>query len=348
MNKTFNKTSLLLSILCLIPTLADATNHRDEGSSSDGKFCTETAVALFNACGHEVLDDYFVVRAICTNFEDDAERAECFADAEDSRKEENQVCREQRAGRLDACKSLGEDRYDPDFDPEEFDDDFKNLTNPNRYFPLDIGNKWEYRGGGEVNKIEVLNRTKLIDGVTCIVVRDIVREDGRLKEATDDWFAQSKDGNVWYCGEEVKDYESFEGDKPMRPELVSIDGSFKAGRDDDKPGIIFRAKPKKGEFYIEEFSLGNAEDVTEILSTNYSFGSDPELDQGVPPALAQRLCFSGNCVVTRNFSLLEPGIEARKYYAVGIGFFLEVESEGLVIELVNCNFDNRCANLPPP
>ncbi len=179
-----------------------------------------------------------------------------------------------------------------------------------------------------------------------IVVRDIVREEARLKEATDDWFAINKDGNVWYCGEEVKDYESFEDDRPVRPELVSIDGSFKAGRDDDKPGIIFRARPKKGEFYIEEFSLGNAEDVTGILSANYSFGSDPELDEGVPQQLAQLLC-SGNCVVTNNFSLLEPGISARKYYAVGVGFFLEVE-EDLVIQLVSCNFDDRCANLPTP
>jgi hypothetical protein len=63
------------------------------------------------------------------------------------------------------------------------------------------------------------------------VVRDIVREEGRLAEATDDWFAQAKNGTVWYCGEEVKNYESFEGDRPMRPELVNVDGSFKAGRD---------------------------------------------------------------------------------------------------------------------
>jgi hypothetical protein len=54
-------------------------------------------------------------------------------------------------------------------------------------------------------------------------------------------------------------------------------------------------------------------------------------------------------VVTKNFSLLEPGVFARKYYARGIGFFLEVNpSTGEILQLVNCNFDPRCANLPSP
>jgi hypothetical protein len=91
--------------------------------------------------------------------------------------------------------------------------------------------------------VRVLNETKAIAGVTCIVVRDQVFDDGDLIEDTDDWYAQAKDGNVFYCGEEVKDFGSFEGDNPRKPELVSIDGSFKAGRDGDKPGIIFQAFP---------------------------------------------------------------------------------------------------------
>jgi hypothetical protein len=217
------------------------------------------------------------------------------------------------------------------------------------YFPLAIGSKWEFRGGDEINTVEVVNETKLIAGVTCLVVRDLVERGGDLVEATDDWFASASDGNVWYCGEEVKDFESFDGDDPRRPELVSIDGSFKAGRDGDKAGIIFQASPEVGQAYLEEFSLGNAEDVTEILSTTYAFGSDPELDRFVPEQLAQLLCSSVDCVVTRNFSLLEPGIVARKYYAPGIGVFLEVDPDtGEIVQLVSCNVDPRCASLPPP
>ena len=158
----------------------------------------------------------------------------------------------------------------------------------------------------------------------------------------------SRDGTVWYCGEEVKDYESVDGDDPRRPELVSIDGSFKTGRDGDKPGVIFQASPSPGESYLEEFSLGNAEDVTDVLSTTYGFGADAELDRFVPPALAQLLC-AGDCVVTRNYSLLEPGVSARKYYARDVGFFLEVSPDtGEVTQLVGCNVDPRCASLPTP
>jgi hypothetical protein len=107
-----------------------------------------------------------------------------------------------------------------------------------------------------------------------------------IHEATDDWYASAKDGSVWYFGEEVKDFETFRGDNPVRAELVSIDGSFKAGRDGDKPGIIALASPKPGDAYLEEFSVGNAEDVTEILSTTYSYGHDAELDENVPRKLA--------------------------------------------------------------
>jgi hypothetical protein len=84
-----------------------------------------------------------------------------------------------------------------------------------------------------------------------------------------------------------------------------------------------------------------------VLSTTYAFGSSPDLDQSVPQQLAQELC-AGDCVVTRNFSLLEPGDSARKYYAPGVGVFLEVESDGFVSQLVDCNFDPRCVGLPQP
>src|SRR5262249_19733680 len=125
-------------------------------------------------------------------------------------------------------------------------------------------------------------------------------------------------------------------------------GSFKAGRNGDKPGVIFLAAPKVGDVYVEESSLANAEDATEVLSTTYAFGTDAMLDQGVPSALATLLCH-GDCVVTRNFSLLEPDPASRKYYAPGIGVFLEVDpEEPAPVQLVSCNVDARCASLPAP
>lgn len=342
---------LLIAAFCLISGSALAKEGDDdvEIDSAKGRFCSQTSDLLFRACRYEMQDDFLIAYAKCINVSAQEERAQCFADAKAASHEGGQLCRAQWAGRCDACKALGEGRYDPDFNPANFDDP-KNPTKPNPYFPLRVGNTWEYRGGNEFNTLEVLNETKLIDGVTCIVVRDQVFKDGDLVENTDDWYAQAKDRSTWYCGEEVKDLESFEGDDPRKPELVKIDGSFKAGRDGDKPGIIFVASPKPGDVYLEEFSLGNAEDATEVLSTTYAFGRNSELDRFVPKQLARRLCSSaGGCVVTKNYSLLEPGVFARKYYARGIGFFLEVKPDsGEVLQLTNCNFDSRCANLPTP
>ena len=327
----------VVGVLCLLPAPGAAAGY-----------CTDTANTLFKACGYMVLDDFWVASARCINEAEQADRNQCNKAAAQERSDGNQLCRDQLDTRLAACGVIGEGRYDPEFDAQFFDSDFTRLTRPNPYFPLRIGNRWVYKSADELNTVEVLNQTKLIDEVRCIVVADQVFRNGELVEDTDDWYAQAKDGNVWYCGEEVKDYESFNGDVPKLPELVSIDGSFKAGRDLDKPGIIFLDSPERGDAYIEEFSLANAEDVTEVLSTSYAFGHDSELDQLVPQALADALCH-GDCVVTKNYSLLEPGIFARKYYAPGIGVFLEVEPDVRVVSrLTSCNFDPRCATLPQP
>ncbi len=69
----------------------------------------------------------------------------------------------------------------------------------------------------------------------------------------------------------------------------------------------------------------------------------------MPRDLALRLCGNRDCVVTKNYSLLEPGVYALKYYARGIGFFLETKPlEGTRLQLTECNFDARCVALPAP
>ena len=134
---------------------------------------------------------------------------------------------------------------------------------PHPYLPLLQGSTWVYEGtfmedGEEITEVitvTVTDKIKLIDGIRCLVVRDTVEVDGELIEDTDDWFAQDVDGNLWYCGEEVKDYETFDGDLPPIPELVAIDGSFKAGRDGDEAGILLPAVPVAGDIYRQEVSF---------------------------------------------------------------------------------------------
>lgn len=314
-------------------------------TSAEG-FCSATAAKQHAACKVDTQGDLFSSQAICTNVSDAVERRGCFRDALEAYSDDRELCGDQLDAREDLCDALGEDRYEPDFDPAHFDDDF---TSPNAYFPLRVGYRWSYAGGDETIAVEVLDETKLIEGVTCIVLRDTVEEDGRVKEDTDDWFGQRKNGTVDYCGESTAEFEHFEGDDPVAAELVSIEGSWKAGRDGDKPGTIFLGAPRRGVVYRQEWSAGNAEDAAIVLSTTYRFGSEGKLDQHVP-RLAQLLCSSASpCVVTGEFTPLSPGGFERKYYARGIGLFLEVHPDsGEIVQLVGCNVDPRCASLPQP
>jgi hypothetical protein len=330
-------------------TTAFTDDDDDDDDDRRGGYCSQTARLLYSSCKNEAQDDYFQARAICLNVSDNAERAQCNSEASAARNETRQLCRDQRTARIEVCQAIGEDRYEPDFDPALFESDFANPTTINPYLPLRSGNLWEYAGGDETDKVEVLDQTKRIEGVTCIVVRDQVSIDGELHEDTDDWFCQATNGDVYYGGEEVKDYESFEGDNPRRPELVSIDGSFKHGRDGDKGGLFFSMFPRVGHVYRQEFSVTNAEDIAEVLSTNYKFNGNADLDRFVPMELAQRLCANGDCVVTKEYSPVEPGQFARKYYAPGIGVFLEVKPDtGEIVQLVGCNVQPRCDGLPTP
>jgi hypothetical protein len=129
---------------------------------------------------------------------------------------------------------------------------------------------------------------------------------------------------------------------------VEIEGSFKAGRDGDKAGILFFGSPIVGVSHRQEWSASNAEDAATVLSTTYGFGADPELDQFVPQDLANLLC-ANDCVVIREFSPISPGEFEHKYFAPSVGKFLEVTpEEGEVTQLVDCNVDPKCAVLPTP
>src|SRR5262245_16923317 len=135
---TIRTTAMLAIAVGLTLAAGSASAARKE------KACTQTAKALFSACKAEVVDDGFVKKAICINVSEEAERDQCFAELKEERAEAKELCEAQRDTRLEACTVLGEARYDPSFDPALFDDP-KNPTNPNPYFPLTVGNRWEYR-----------------------------------------------------------------------------------------------------------------------------------------------------------------------------------------------------------
>ena len=298
--------------------------------------CSSAAASLRRACAFEVLDEFFLGRARCAHSGDAAEAGLCIEEVADERDEALVECGDVTTARLELCTALNDAIHEPLFgpayapgfvDPAAIGDTV--AVNP--YFPLIEGTEWVYEGSyeedgemiTEVITITVTDRIKLIDGIRCRVVRDVVEIDGELVEDTDDWFAQDQAGNVWYCGEESKDYEFFEGDEPPLPELVAIDGSFKSGRDGDEAGILLPAAPVVGDIFRQEMSVANAEDVIEILATDGS--------EAVPAAAC-----NGDCLVTRDFTPLEPDAEENKYYAPGIGKILEIDIEsGDRVELVS-------------
>ena len=75
----------------------------------------------------------------------------------------------------------------------------------NAWFPLRPGTRLVYRGtedGAHIRDVLIATyRTKVVDGVTCRVVFDRVWRKGRLDERTHDFYAQTKQGTVWYFGE---------------------------------------------------------------------------------------------------------------------------------------------------
>jgi hypothetical protein len=195
------------------------------------------------------------------------------------------------------------DRYAPSVDPAVF-----STTIDNPYLPLVPGTRIIYESdtaqGKQRTTTEVTRDTKTVMGVNTVVVHDTVTVDGKTAEDTFDWYAQDRDGNVWYFGE---DTQVFDGGS------VDTTGSFEAGVDGALPGIIMPGHPQIGDTYRQEYAQGVAEDTGEVLSVT---GSETSPLTG--PVT--------NLLVTKDADLLEPtGPTENKYYARGVGLILTVQ-----------------------
>ena len=180
-----------------------------------------------------------------------------------------------------------------------------NVDNP--YFPLPVGRQWVYREGDQRVEVTVTDRTKLIaNGVVARVVRDEVTRKGVPVEITDDYYAQDARGTVWYLGEDTTEYEH------GRP--VSKEGSFEAGVDGARAGIIMPAKPKVGMRYRQEYYRGHAEDKAKIVSLN---------ERVKVPLRRYR-----HTLMTLETNPLEPDVLEAKFYARGVGVVLAVGLSG--------------------
>ena len=316
---------------CFVVSLSQNLQAAEGGGTGFclDSFCSSTARAAFKACRYEFGDDFWIEVGKCNNLADFEARIDCLQEVRSSFAEERGVCGDQLDARLDICDELGEAPYDPEINPDDFID-FSAVVGgggytPNPYFPLVPGTVWNYEAvdaEGEIFekiKVEVLLETKEILGVNCIVVRDRVWEiddEGEevLIEDTDDWYAQdSEAGNVWYFGEVARNFED--------GELVDLEGSWKAGREGDKAGILVYGEPEPNHMHRQEFSLGNAEDMAQVV--------------GFLDSLTVRSTTYNDVLQTREFTPIEPDVMEFKYYAPGIGTVLEENPEdGERVELV--------------
>ena len=190
----------------------------------------------------------------------------------------------------------------PAIDPANF---VKRVDNP--YFPLKPGTTLRFRGVDkdgvtpQFDTVFVTHRTRQIMGLTCTVVRDTVTSRGRPVQRTYDWFAQDRQGNVWYMGEETQEIRHGQWGQMI--------DSGPAGKNGAQPGLMMLAHPRAGEHYWQFHWPGHAMDATRVLGLSGTL----HLPYGtVGPAL-----------ITQEQSPLEPGIKDRKWSVRGIGYVQE-------------------------
>ncbi len=194
--------------------------------------------------------------------------------------------------------------YEPVLNPADF---VRSITNP--YLPFPVGRTLTYRGikdgVSQTDVVHVTSHTRVLEGITAVAVSDVATHDGKLLEKTTDWYAQDKQGNVWYLGENTAAYSHGH---------VDHSGSWLAGVHDGEPGIVMKAHPQIPDAYRQEFLRGQAQDTAWIVSRGGSF----------------KLPFTvvHNVVTSYEFTVLEPAVLDKKIYAPGLGIVMEKAALG--------------------
>jgi hypothetical protein len=267
--------------------------------------CDVTAEGAYRSCQTGARSDYWLAVGTCANISDAETMKACRKTAVGDLRDALDTCNTVDELRDTVCSRLGQGPYEPAINPANF-----TATIDNPFFPLKPGTTFIYEGqtseGFEHDEFAVTHVTRVILGVTCVEVRDTRKLDGVLVEDTRDWFAQDLAGNVWYFGENTT---LVDNGLP-----VDLSGTWTGGVDGAQPGIVMEAHPAIGDFYRQEFLLGEAEDLAEVSSLTDSvtvpYGS-----------------FT-NCLKTTESAPIAPGDISPKYYAAGVGNLLTVEPNG--------------------
>jgi hypothetical protein len=198
--------------------------------------------------------------------------------------------------------------YSPRLDPSDF---VRRVDNP--FFPLLPGTAFHYWGVTENGKTPqgddevVTSKTKKILGITATVVEDTVTSHGKPIERTLDWYAQDKDRNVWYLGEDTRELH--------HGRFVKMPDSWEAGVDGAQAGIIMPGHPSVGQAYRQEYYPGHALDQARVLGS----GGRVTVQAG---------SYAHTLLTAETSPKLDPGVVERKYYAKGVGDVKEQTIKG--------------------
>ena len=157
----------------------------------------------------------------------------------------------------------------------------------------------------------VLPQTDVVAGVEVTALQEKDYENGELVESTLDYFAQHKDGSVYYFGERVDEYE--EG------KVVGHAGQWLVGEGENQPGVFMPAQPVVGTTFEQEVAPGVAEDESRVVATHQT-------------VTTRAGTFTG-CIKTEDFSPLDDVTEF-KYYCPSVGLVRE-EPPGGLLDLVS-------------
>ena len=171
-------------------------------------------------------------------------------------------------------------------------------TGRNDYFILEPGFQTVLEGGDTRIQITVMDETRVVGGVTTRVVEEREWKDGQLYEVSRNYFAmceQTKD--VFYFGEDVDYYKN--------GKVVNHDGTWLAGVNGNRPGLIMPGQPKVGMRYYQEIAPGVAMDRAEIVSLSETCTTPA----GTFP----------KCMKVQEGSAIELLAKEFKFHAPGIG-----------------------------
>ncbi|WP_240987222.1 hypothetical protein [Arthrobacter sp. Soil736] len=216
---------------------------------------------------------------------------------------------------FDTTKRSRAAEYNPQIDPADFT---TKITN--KYFALPVGKKLTYETTqqGRVTErieIEILQETMTIEGVETVVYLDKEYKNGHLVEETRDYLAQHRNGDVWYFGEDVNNY--------WNGMLLHHSGSFLHGKDGAKAGIWMKAEQRVGDSYRQEFYVGQAEDMRDIVATGET--------------VSTKTGTYTDCVKVYDWTPLEKNSREHKYHCPQVGSLVLTEDleTGSRSELVN-------------